>query len=389
MFYDWSTKTPPRLGKKKTKNTVRDSFFHSPATWHVKGFPQKTGNSEFRGCFVFRMIRKIYKLVALSCNRGDTAEPSPRPMSNPRVVFLCYGLWQETRPHTKKTKIKKGLKKDHMCFYKTNVHLQVLKDDHLLKILCKDHLWKKTFHLAPPAFFTPFFQKKKSKHERSNQGTKVPRLSTLDIQKRSLHLKVSVGLAHFVRTFPHWGPERSQVSGDVDEKMDSGQVGYQRMLVFLGVFLGELTGVHSRLKIDRVHLSHHLERKMFRLRIPSSYLYQKGQKLEKHILTSSINRPSSINLLNQWLPSMASNHHPPSPTIHLFIFKAQIHSIHSATFSLDLPLRGSDPWARLQRDVEDPTSQQTASTTALREAPSQRSRLQNVLFFLLVVGEVW
>lgn len=118
LFYGWSTKPPLRRGKKKTKNTVSDSFFHSPATWHVKGFPQKTGNSEFRGCFVFRMIRKIYKLVALSCNRGDTAEPSPRPMSNPRVVFLCYGLWQETRPHTKKTKIKKGLKKDHVCFYK-------------------------------------------------------------------------------------------------------------------------------------------------------------------------------------------------------------------------------------------------------------------------------
>ena len=159
------------------------------------------------------MIQKIYQLVALSCNKGDTAEPSPRPMSNPRVVFLCYGLWQETRH--KNRKIKRVSRKT-TCV-STNLHLQVLKDDHLSKILCKDHLWKNLFTLHPPAFFTPFFPNEKSKHERSNQGTKVPRLSTLDIQKRSLHLKVSAGSAHFVRMFPHWGPERSQVSGDVDD----------------------------------------------------------------------------------------------------------------------------------------------------------------------------
>lgn len=170
---------------------------------------------------------------------------------------------------------------------------------------------KKNCSPCTPGLFHPsFIQKEKSKHERSNQGTKVPRLSTLDIQKRSLHLKVSVGLAHFVRTFPHWGPERSR-RRRCRWYWDSRQVGYQRMLVFLGAFLGELTGVHSRLKIDRVHLSHHFRNEdvsfshSFKLPVPKG---SKRDKNSKNILTSTINRPSSINLLNQWQPSTINHH---------------------------------------------------------------------------------
>ena len=237
--------------------------------------------------FFFWMIRKIYQLVALVLQQRGILQNHPHARCQIRESFFCvmdYGR-KLYRPHKNKNRRIKRISRKITCV-STNLHLQVLKDDHLSKILCKDHLWKKSVHLAPPAFFTPLFPNEKFKHERSNQGTKVPRLSTLDIQKRSLHLKVSVGLAHFVRTFPHWGPERSR-RRRCRWYWDSRQVGYQRMLVFLGVFLGELTGVHSRLKIDRVHLSHHFRNEDVSffafLQVTCTKRIQKGQKLEKHI----------------------------------------------------------------------------------------------------------
>ena len=43
-------------------------------------------------------IRKLYKLAALSYNKGDTVEPSPRPMSNPQVFFCVmeYGFKEKS-----------------------------------------------------------------------------------------------------------------------------------------------------------------------------------------------------------------------------------------------------------------------------------------------------